>query len=101
LDTTSSDITTSTSSLTLLIADSGVTDHMFPDQSVFVLHKSITHLQVRMGNNSLAPVLGVGTAVFSLNGKRYGSDLLARSCSLQSPLYSPGSLAPVRLWFHR
>ncbi|EED88203.1 predicted protein [Thalassiosira pseudonana CCMP1335] len=32
LDTTSSDITTSTSSLTLLIADSGVTDHMFPDQ---------------------------------------------------------------------
>ena len=41
-----------------------------------------------MGNKSLAPVCGVGTAVFSLNGKK----IMVRNClhvpALRNPLYS-------------
>jgi hypothetical protein len=39
-------------------ADSGATDHMFLDKSVFISYKLVTNLQVRMGNNSYLPVLG-------------------------------------------
>jgi hypothetical protein len=41
-DTTSADIMTSTQSSALSVADYGVTDHMFPDKSVFVSYKPIT-----------------------------------------------------------
>ena len=52
------------------VADSGATDHMFPDKSAFISYKSISNLQVRMGNNSFLPVLGRGSAVIALNGQK-------------------------------
>ncbi len=48
----------------------GATDHMFPDKSAFISNRTVTNLQVHMGNNAFIPVLGRGTAVIALNGKR-------------------------------
>ena len=56
------------SSTRVAVADTGATDHMFPDKSTFISYKRISNLQVRMGNNSFLPVLGRGTAIISLNG---------------------------------
>jgi hypothetical protein len=53
----------------LAVADSGAMDHMVPDKSSFISYKTISGLNVRMGNNSYIPVLGRGTAIFSLNRK--------------------------------
>ena len=52
----------------LVVADTGATDHMVPDPSAFISYKSVHSLQVRMGNNSFAPVLGHGMAIILLNG---------------------------------
>jgi hypothetical protein len=52
-----------------VVADTGTSDHMLPDILVFNSYKRVNDLSVRMGNNSIVPVLGPGTAVFSLNGK--------------------------------
>jgi hypothetical protein len=54
----------------LVVADTGTTNHMLPDTSAFISYKRVTNLSVRMGNNSFVPVLGRGTAVLALNGKR-------------------------------
>jgi hypothetical protein len=73
---------------TLLVADTGATDHMLPDKSVFISYYPVIRRQVRMGNNLFAPILGYGTAIISLNGKK----ILVRDClhipDLRSPLYS-------------
>ena len=72
----------------LLVADSGATDHMLPDKSAFISYYPVSGRRVRMGNNSFAPILGHGTAVISLNGK----NILIRDClhvpDLRNPLYS-------------
>ncbi len=52
-----------------LVADTGATDHMFPDKLAFISYKSIPNLQVWMGNNFFLPVLGHGTPIISLNGQ--------------------------------
>ncbi len=61
---------------------------MLPDNSSFISYKIVSGLQVRMGNNSYIPVLGHGTAIFALNGKR----ILIRNAlhvpGLTVPLYS-------------
>ncbi len=70
------------------VADSGATDHMFPDKSAFISYKLVSNLQVWMGNNSFLPVLSCGLAIILLNGQR----VLVRSAlhvpSLVVPLYS-------------
>ena len=58
-----------TSGSRFTVADSGATDHMFPDKSTFISYKLVSNLQVHMGNNSFLPVLGRGTAIISLNGQ--------------------------------
>ena len=68
------------------VADSGATDHMFPDKGAFISYKAVTNLQVRMGNNSYLPVLGRGSAVISLNGQR----ILVRNV-----LHVPGLVVPL------
>ncbi len=76
----------------LLIADTGATDHMIPDKSAFISYPPVTGRCRRhcvcMGNNSFAPILGTGSAVIALNGKR----ILIRDClhvpALCNPLYS-------------
>ena len=70
------------------VADMGATDHMLPDKLCFISYRTVSGLSVCMGNNSFVPVLGPGTAVFELNGKR----LLVRNVlhvpGLAVPLYS-------------
>ena len=54
----------------LLVADTGATDHMLPDKSAFISYRPVTGCRVRMGNNSFAPILGSGLAVISVNGRQ-------------------------------
>jgi len=72
----------------LVVADTGATDHMLPDKSAFISYYPVTGRRVRMGNNSYATIAGHGTAIISLNGKK----VLIRDClhvpDLRNPLYS-------------
>jgi hypothetical protein len=68
------------------VADSGATDHMFPDKSTFISYKLVSNLQVHMGNNSFLPVLGRGTAIILLNGQRV---------LVQNALHIPGFVVPL------
>ena len=72
----------------LVVADTGATDHMLPDKSAFISYYPVTGWRVRMGNNSFAPIAGHGTAIISLNKKK----ILIRDClhvpDLRNPLYS-------------
>ena len=52
----------------LTIADTGATNHMFPDRSAFISYHKSSHVRVCLGNNTYTPVLGTGTAIVSLNG---------------------------------
>ena len=61
---------------------------MIPDKSCFISYKSISGLSVSMGNNSFVPVLGRGTAVFALNGKRVLVRNILHVPGLAVPLYS-------------
>ena len=70
------------------VADTGATDHMFPDKSAFISYKRISNLQVRMGNNSYLPVLGRGTVIISLNGQRILVRHALHVPGLAIPLYS-------------
>jgi hypothetical protein len=70
---------------------------MLLDASAFISYKKVTNLSVRMGNNSFLPVLGWGTAVFSLNVKRvlvrntlHIPGLVIPLCSLRAHLHQPG-----------
>jgi hypothetical protein len=72
----------------LVVADTGATDHMLPDKSTFISYHTVTGRRVHMGNNSFAPIAGHGMAIVSLNGKK----ILIRDClhipDLRHPLYS-------------
>jgi hypothetical protein len=70
------------------VADSRATDHMFPDKSSFISYKIVSGLQVRMGNNLYIPVLGHGTAIVALNGKRVLVWNSLHVPGLATPLYS-------------
>jgi hypothetical protein len=72
----------------LVIADTGTTDHMLPDILAFISYKRVHDLSVHMGNNSFVPVLGRGTAVFSLNGKQVLVCNVLHVPGLAVPLYS-------------
>ena len=72
----------------LAVADTGATDHMLPDRSCFISYKSVVGLSVRMGNNSFVPVLGRGSAIFALNGKRILVRNVLHVPGLAVPLYS-------------
>ncbi len=70
------------------VADSGATNHMFPDKAAFISYKAVTNLQVRMGINSFLPVLGRGSAVISLNGQKILVWNALHVPGLGVPLYS-------------
>jgi hypothetical protein len=71
-----------------LVADTGTTDHMFPNKLAFISYKSIPNLQVRMGNSSFLPVLRCGTAIISLNVQRVLVCNALHVPGLAVPLYS-------------
>jgi hypothetical protein len=72
----------------LLVADTGVADHMLPDKSTFISYRPVANHWVRIGNNSFAPILGTGSAVIAINGNR----ILIQDClhvpTLHNLLYS-------------
>jgi hypothetical protein len=72
----------------LIVADSGATDHMLPDQSAFISYRHVHGLRVWMGNATFAPVLGRGTAILSLNGKSILVRNVLHIPDLHVPLYS-------------
>jgi hypothetical protein len=50
-------------------AESGATNYMFKDYSTFVSYHKCTNKTVKLGDSTELPILGYGTAKFSLNGK--------------------------------
>ena len=72
----------------LVVADTGATDHMIPDRSAFVSYHRVSNLRVRMADKGYAGVLGRGTAIISLNGKRVLIRDALHVPSLRTPLYS-------------
>jgi hypothetical protein len=69
-----------------MVANSGATNHMFPDKSAFISYKLVINFCVRMGNNSYLPVLGCTLAIISLNGQRI---------LVQNALHVPGLVVPL------
>eukprot|EP00956_Cyclotella_meneghiniana_P032302 scaffold88129_cov23-Cyclotella_meneghiniana.AAC.1 len=69
-------------------ADSGATRHMFPDYKTFVSYHPCHNKTVLLGDSTELPILGYGTAKFSLNGHV----ILVRNAlhvpGLTDPLYS-------------
>eukprot|EP00956_Cyclotella_meneghiniana_P012602 scaffold17913_cov36-Cyclotella_meneghiniana.AAC.1 len=69
-------------------ADSGATKHMFPDYRTFLSYHKCTNKTVLLGDSTELPILGYGTAKFSLNGHV----ILVRNAlhvpGLTDPLYS-------------
>jgi len=76
------------SSCRLAVADSGATDHMFPDKAAFISYKATSGLKVRMGNNSYLLVLSSGSSIISLNGQRVLVWHALHVPGLAMPLYS-------------
>jgi hypothetical protein len=77
-----------TQSGSLVVADTDATNHVTPHKSAFISYKAVENLQVCMGNNSYVPVLGRGTAIFSLNGQRILVRNVLHVPGLAVPLYS-------------
>ena len=48
-------------------ADSSATKHMFPDYTTFISYRRVNHKVVTLGDGSPLPIVGVGTAKFSIN----------------------------------
>eukprot|EP00956_Cyclotella_meneghiniana_P012317 scaffold17507_cov37-Cyclotella_meneghiniana.AAC.4 len=69
-------------------ADSGATRHMFPDYNTFVSYHPCHNKTVLLGDSTELPIMGYGTAKFSLNGHV----ILVRNAlhvpGLTDPLYS-------------
>ena len=76
--------------MVLAIADTGATNHMCLERSAFISYHPVPQntLNVRMGNKTLAPVLGKGTAIISLNGKLVLVRNVLHVPTLRTPLYS-------------
>ncbi len=71
-----------------VVADTSATNHILADKHCFISFKSISNLSICMGNNAYTPVLGHGTAIISLNGKRILVWNVLHVLGLAIPLYS-------------
>ena len=69
-------------------ADSGATDFMLPDKAAFTSYRKCFHRFALLGNDTKLPILGQGTAVFSLNGKVIMVRDALHVPGLRAPLYS-------------
>ena len=72
----------------VIYADSGCTNHAIPEIEASVDYKRIYSLYMRMGSNHKIPVLGRGTAVIRLNGKLIVVQNALHVPDLRGPLYS-------------
>eukprot|EP00956_Cyclotella_meneghiniana_P014786 scaffold22287_cov36-Cyclotella_meneghiniana.AAC.1 len=69
-------------------ADSGATKHMFPDYSTFLSYHKCYNKTVRLGDSTELPILGYGSAKFSLNGHVIIVRNALHVPGLTDPLYS-------------
>ena len=76
--------------MVLAVADTGATDHMCPEHSAFISYHPVPRntRNVCMGDKTLAPVLGKGTAIILLNDKMVLVCNVLHVPTLRTPLYS-------------
>lgn len=86
---TSSHVAASHATLSsVVIADSGATDHMWPDYSTFTSYRPLTSKHVTLADNNTAPVAGIGSIKILLDGHVVGVRNVLHVPSLRVPLYS-------------
>jgi len=72
----------------VVIADSGATDHMWPHYSAFTSYKPLTSKHVTLADNTLVPVVGIGSIKILFDGHVIGVRNVLHVPSLRVPLYS-------------
>jgi hypothetical protein len=72
----------------VVVADSGATDHMWPDYSVFTSYHPLTSKHVTLADNNKATVAGIGSIKILLDGHVIGVRNVLHVPSLRIPLYS-------------
>ena len=72
----------------VLIANSGATDYMWPEYSVFTLYCPLQSKHVTLANIKLALVYGLGSIKILFDGKVVGLRNVLHILSLCLPLYS-------------
>ena len=76
------------SSSTSAVADSGATDDMFPDYDTFSSYKRLVGKFVTLGDDTRLPILGIGTAIYRLNGRVMKTRNALHVPDLRNPLFS-------------
>ena len=54
---------------TVLCADSGASEDMLPDYSTFKTYHRLTNSYATLGDTTKLPIEGIGTTVYTLNGR--------------------------------
>ena len=69
-------------------ADSGASEDMFPDYSTFKTYHRLTNRYVTLGDTKRLTIEGIGTAVYTLNGRTILTCNALHIPALRGPLYS-------------
>ncbi len=69
------------------IADSGATDHMWPDYTPFTSYRPLHNNHITLTNDSTTPAMGIGSIKISLGGQVVGIHNVLHVPSLRMPLY--------------
>ena len=72
----------------VVIADSGATDHMWHDYNAFTSYRPTSSQHVLLADNTKAPVAGIGSIKIILDGHVCGLRNVLHVPSLRVPLYS-------------
>ena len=69
-------------------ADSGASEDMFPDYYTFNTYHRLTNHYVTLGDTTKLPIEGIGTTVYTLNGRTILTRNALHTPALRGPLYS-------------
>ena len=70
------------------VADSGATDHLFPDISAFISYHRVSGRFVRLADQRLAKIMGIGSVAICLGGKKVVLHNVYHVPALRAPLFS-------------
>ena len=73
---------------TACCADSGASEDMFPDYSTFKTHYCLSNCCATLGDTTRLPIEGIGTVVYTLNGRTIHTRNGLHIPALRGPLYS-------------
>ena len=73
---------------TACCADSGASEYMFPDYSTFKTYHHLTNHYATLGDNKRIHIEGIGTALYTLNGRTILTRNSLHIPALRGPLYS-------------